>query len=436
MALRLYVWGPAFGLPSLDAECLAAIAYLSQTLSAAEYQLVRSSPSAVPTQHLPTLHDPSTDTWIADYTAITAYLHARRYPDSSPSHHHRHHHPHHNRHVSPPRKLTTAQADRTAYIAFLTAHAAPLLALYLYVSSANYGGATRPAFSSALPFPLPWTEPPAVRAAMARRAAHLRLSSLDTDSAAVGADAGGAKDAAGPVFPGAAVTRKSPGAGAGVTGAMAPEQRSRIRLEALAAEVFNVLSSAEWLEGRQPPEARCLAFAYLALMAVPVVPRPWLREILETRYRPLYRFVREFEQETFPRGVEGLPWSPGEAEGAGAVAARFARGVLVQVPGLGTLWRRWWTARKRRELGAETTTTMTTTTAAAAAAAAVAAVAGENWWVLLAAGFGLTAAGVGVWYYRALSPFGAAVQVWRRPATGSAFGAVGLLLSGALHGMG
>ncbi|KAL1838677.1 hypothetical protein VTJ49DRAFT_2429 [Mycothermus thermophilus] len=398
MVLRLYVWGPAFGLPSLDAECLAAIAYLAQTLSAAEYQLIRSSPSAVPTQHLPTLHDPSTNTWITDYTAITAYLHARRYPSSQPRHH-----------ASAPRKLTTVQADRAAYTAFLTAHAAPLLALYLYVSSANYGGATRPAFSSVLPFPLPWTEPPAVRAAMSRRAAHLRLSSLDTDSAAVG-ETGGKDDSA---IPGAAITRKSQ---TGVAGAMAPEQRSRIRLEALAAEVFNVLSSADWQEGQQPPEARCLAFAYLALMAVPVVPRPWLREILERRYRQLYRFVKDFQAETFPEGVEGLPWSQGDADGAGAVAARFARGVLVQVPGLGTLWRQWWTARKRRELRLETAS-------------------GGGWLVLIGAGLGMTAVGVGVWFYRTLPPFGAAVQVWRRPVA-SGFGAAGLLLSGALYGQG
>lgn len=29
MVLELHIWGPAFGLPSLDPQCLAAIAYLS-----------------------------------------------------------------------------------------------------------------------------------------------------------------------------------------------------------------------------------------------------------------------------------------------------------------------------------------------------------------------------------------------------------------------
>ncbi|KAJ4290772.1 hypothetical protein N0V88_006521 [Collariella sp. IMI 366227] len=52
MVLQLHVWGPAFGLPSLDAECLAAIAYLAQTTSPTDYQLIQSSPSAVPTRTL------------------------------------------------------------------------------------------------------------------------------------------------------------------------------------------------------------------------------------------------------------------------------------------------------------------------------------------------------------------------------------------------
>ena len=58
MVLQLYVWGPAFGLPSLDAECLAAIAYLAQTLGPADYQLIQASPSAVPTRAFPSSQPP------------------------------------------------------------------------------------------------------------------------------------------------------------------------------------------------------------------------------------------------------------------------------------------------------------------------------------------------------------------------------------------
>lgn len=41
---ELYVWGPAFGLPSIDAQCLAAIAYLSH--SNEDYLLVATNDPA------------------------------------------------------------------------------------------------------------------------------------------------------------------------------------------------------------------------------------------------------------------------------------------------------------------------------------------------------------------------------------------------------
>jgi hypothetical protein len=41
--LELHVWGPAFGLPSIDAHCLAAIAYLQQAVPRGKWQLIASS---------------------------------------------------------------------------------------------------------------------------------------------------------------------------------------------------------------------------------------------------------------------------------------------------------------------------------------------------------------------------------------------------------
>jgi sorting and assembly machinery component 37 len=40
MVLELHVWGPAFGLPSIDAECNAAIAYLNQALPQGQWVLI------------------------------------------------------------------------------------------------------------------------------------------------------------------------------------------------------------------------------------------------------------------------------------------------------------------------------------------------------------------------------------------------------------
>ena len=43
MVLELRVWGPAFSLPSVDPQCLAAIAYLSQAVPREQWFLVASS---------------------------------------------------------------------------------------------------------------------------------------------------------------------------------------------------------------------------------------------------------------------------------------------------------------------------------------------------------------------------------------------------------
>ena len=49
MVLELHIWGPAFSLPSIDAQCLAAIAYLYRTVPVDEWVLIPSSdPSLLP----------------------------------------------------------------------------------------------------------------------------------------------------------------------------------------------------------------------------------------------------------------------------------------------------------------------------------------------------------------------------------------------------
>jgi sorting and assembly machinery component 37 len=47
MILDLYVWGEAFGLPSIDAECLAVIAYLHKTAPISEWRLIASNNPAI-----------------------------------------------------------------------------------------------------------------------------------------------------------------------------------------------------------------------------------------------------------------------------------------------------------------------------------------------------------------------------------------------------
>lgn len=47
MVLELHVWGPAFSLPSIDAQCLAAIAYFSLVVPKDRWVLIASSDPSV-----------------------------------------------------------------------------------------------------------------------------------------------------------------------------------------------------------------------------------------------------------------------------------------------------------------------------------------------------------------------------------------------------
>lgn len=261
-----------------------------------------------------------------------------------------------------------------------------------------------------------------MRAAHARRAAHLGLSALDTDAVGEREKREREKrEREGREREGwVAVPEPGGGLKKGVGAMLGPEERMRIRLEGVAEEVLGVLAEVEW--GGMGLGVRCLAFGYLALMLVPEVPRPWLREVLEGRYARLCGFVRGFRAEVFPEG-RTLPWVVEEEQGVSAVTVgmRFVRGVLAEVPLLGEHWSRWWTARKKREV---------------LASRGVEPEPSGDLLLVLGAGLGLTAMSAGVFFYRGLPPFGAAVQVWRKPVVSlSSFGAAGAMFSGALYGI-
>lgn len=47
MSLQLHVWGPAFGLESIDAECLAAIAAFRHILHSDDWSLIASNDTSL-----------------------------------------------------------------------------------------------------------------------------------------------------------------------------------------------------------------------------------------------------------------------------------------------------------------------------------------------------------------------------------------------------
>ena len=74
MPLELHIWGPAFGLPCIDAECLGCISYLRQcAIEKEDWVLIPSSdPNVSPTRELPALK--SGTLWISRYRNIVDYL--------------------------------------------------------------------------------------------------------------------------------------------------------------------------------------------------------------------------------------------------------------------------------------------------------------------------------------------------------------------------
>lgn len=231
-------------------------------------------------------------------------------------------------------RLTSAQkADATAYATFLTSTGAPLLALNLYVSSANWADATRPAYSTVLPFPLTWTEPPTIRRRMCDVAAHLGLSDLNIDEQAQDKrQAAAAEDSRGFLK----VPERLRRLNRGVKAALSPEHAALFRLEAAGIECLGVIADLKGRhdEGRgffgaqRPTTLDCLAFGYLSLMLVPEVPRPWLRELMRRRYDCLCVFVDGVRDELFGGDAASLPWGKEKVESQPWRMTRFARGVV------------------------------------------------------------------------------------------------------------
>lgn len=268
-----------------------------------------------------------------------------------------------------------------------------------------------------LPFPLTWTEPPAARRRMARVAAHLGLDDdLNIDEAAAGDRARAAADHDSRGFLKVPERLRSLRRGGGVRAALSPEHTALFRLEAVGIECLGVLADLKaqhgeegrfLLGGETPTALDCLAFGYLALMLVPEVPRPWLRDLMRRRYDCLCVFVDGVRDELFGGDVASLPWATGAVESEPWKMMRFARGVVEAV--VPDEWlivdassrdegKRW--AGKKKSSGAVVLSSLLNS----------------------AAGLGLVGS---VLLYRHLSPFGSAFYRWEMPRR--TFGAAGAL---------
>ncbi|KAL6876705.1 Tom37 C-terminal domain-containing protein [Trichoderma novae-zelandiae] len=398
--LHLHVWGPAFGLPSIDAECLAIIAYFHNALPSSEWCLIPSNDPAVsPSNLLPALHHDGN--WISGFQPIVQYLASAAICNGLDE------------------TLDTVQrADSVAYSAYLRAHAGPLIDLSLYVSAANWVATTRPAYSSLLSFPLTWTVPTLIRAEAIKRAEHLGLAELDSDFDPNGGLHLTGRDALPETFrrhiP--LMTKKT------IRDEMTPEQATAIRLFGLAEGCLTVLD--DLMEGKSEDDPRfffkdgtvstldCLAFGYLALMQKPPVPRSFLRDWLDSKTPRLHKFVDSMLASMAARG--DLPWTDAAPTPVARFGGRILDSVLRHVPSLGGQYAAEMRHRvEQQKKGVDQRAAM----------------------LIVGAALAGLATGYGVQYYRALQPFGASSQTWqpdRMRTRLSDFGQLGSMLSSAM----
>ncbi|KAJ3508809.1 hypothetical protein NM208_g15763 [Fusarium decemcellulare] len=402
--LDLHVWGSAFGLPSIDPECLAIVTYLHSSLPAQAWRLIPSNdPSISPSNTLPALYHEGV--WTSGFAPIVDYLTSKSLGDNLDAG------------LSP-----IQQADRVAYGAFLTANAAPLLDLSLYVSAANWSATTRPAYSSLLPFPLTWTVPPLIRAEAVKRVEHLGFADMDSDfDPNGGLHLSSGRDALPETFrrhiP--ARTRKT------IHEEMTPEQAVLIRLYGLAEDCLTVLDdflkdgsdekAFGFFENTRPSSLDCLAYGYLALMRDAPVPRSFLRDWLLKKTPRLSKFVDDIKSRCLEKPGP-LPWVESGHDTALRVGARTLDSILYNVPGFGNEYAA--EVRRRAEEG-------------------VTGIDGRT--LMLAMSLIATGAALGYGYhsYKAAQPFGSRIQLWQSQRNKSKlgeFGALGSMLGSVLRG--
>lgn len=298
MALQLHVWGPAFGLPSIEPECIATIAYCQSVIPQGQWSLVAGYDKSVGlTESLPILFDGGIAT-ATGFEDVVSYL--RNHPAVSED--------------LDANLSVQQQNDRTAYSTFLRSTATPLIDLTLFVSAENYNTITSSAYTAILPWYANYTVPPKRRDLARTRTAGMGLDSLDVDTRAeegtkpgrgtASAEFEAAKRAAG-LPTDSKPTAMSMGRRKGLGGFLGTQQyAARFRLDAVSNELLEPLSDLlgnnDYLLGTSHASSLdFLAFGYLALMLFPAVPQAWLKETISTKFPRLASYVRKLRRDVF-----------------------------------------------------------------------------------------------------------------------------------------
>lgn len=336
--LELHVWGPAFGLPSIDPHCLAAIAYLQQAVPAGKWVVTASSnPTVSPTYELPALRDG--DIWIGGFRNIFHYL---------------------AQHSSGKWILDIGLseqegADCIAFSSFLDSNAQLLLDLSLYVSVENYAKVTRPAYGNLQPFPLPYLTPDAIRSTARSRTQNLGLAFFTTDHE--NDSTVNSSNSVSSFIP--ENLRRSKHSVSSLLAA-SPERMAQIRLDALATSclepIENLRAKKRYLvSDTQITSLDCLALGYLSLMLIPELPQPWLAKTMRHKFPRLSAWTQELRTEIFGGAVgsqdvfsdkkkgdwgDRLPWQKPETGNIWSRGRLFLSAVTDGLPGFSRLRRK------------------------------------------------------------------------------------------------
>jgi len=189
-------------------------------------------------------------------------------------------------------------ADAAAWASFVRARGQPLLDLYAFESSENYHGATKAAWTAALPWYARFGGAPALRAAAKARTAHLAIAGLDLDALDASRDDGGAAG------------EELQGAPAGSLLAQQrrlreflrrPDYGDSFRLYALVDQfcgpLIELMGEKPWLlTGGEPSTVDFVALGYLMVMLRADMPKKWLANAIETKYPILVHYLERLEE--------------------------------------------------------------------------------------------------------------------------------------------
>lgn len=282
--MQLFILGPAFGLPSIEAECAAAVALL-QLYARDGYDL-----TAVADQQSTLPHLADGTAHVSGFNNILRHLVDKHMVNESSL-------------------LDDSQrTNASALTSFIENNAQTLLDISLYVGFENYRLATRPAFTKILPWYQNYIIPPKSRSAARLRTEHLGISSIDVDNVhqdmsnrPQGFDGVGREQ---PQFEAETQKRASlilPRKETVRSLLQRPEHAAIFRLNALADNFFEPLqeqlgSSQFVLDTPEPTSVDCLIYAYLALMLFPQLPQDWLASTMRGQYKPLLAYTQRVHE--------------------------------------------------------------------------------------------------------------------------------------------